>query len=99
MPRPRFFAHANVNTTDVDRAEAFYINILELTPKWRTAPSHPQDGSGFGMPGVEVQWRGGLPGGPPGGYGAVVGPPQLVVPPPQGGPDARRPHPRPAAPV
>src|SRR5687767_5062038 len=90
--RPRFFAHANVNTADVDRAEKFYVDFLELTPKWRTAPSRPQDGTGFGMPGVEVQWRGVLLADHRGDYGPVVDLLQWLLPRTEGTPDAEPNH-------
>lgn len=60
MPLPKWFAHANVNTTDLSAAEAFYVSCFDLTPQWRTEPAQPQDGTGFGMPGQQVQWRGAL---------------------------------------
>jgi catechol 2,3-dioxygenase-like lactoylglutathione lyase family enzyme len=56
--RLRWFAHANVNVTDLDRSERFYTEVLGLRLRGRTAPSEPQDGAGFAMPGVMVQWRG-----------------------------------------
>ena len=58
--QPKWFAHANVNCSDLDASERFYVECLELTPRWRTEPSHVQDGAGFGMPGAPVQWEGAI---------------------------------------
>ena len=57
---PKWFAHANVNCEQLGPSEAFYSTVLGLTPRWRTAPSYTQDGTGFGMPGVGVQWEGAI---------------------------------------
>jgi catechol 2,3-dioxygenase-like lactoylglutathione lyase family enzyme len=92
MARPRFFAHANVNTADLDTAEAFYVTYLDLTPRWRTAPSKPQDGAGFGMPGTAVQWRGVLLADHRGDYGPVVDLLQWLLPPTEGAPYHERHH-------
>jgi catechol 2,3-dioxygenase-like lactoylglutathione lyase family enzyme len=58
--RPKWFAHANVNCSDLDASERFYVEILDLNARWRTEPSHVQDGAGFGMPGAPVQWEGAI---------------------------------------
>lgn len=55
---PRWFVHANVNTADLARAERFYTDALGLVAAARTAPSQPQDGTGFAMPGRLVRWEG-----------------------------------------
>ncbi len=58
MPAPRWFAHANVNAIDLDASERFYRECFDLDVQGRTAPPEPQDGAGFGLAGVPVQWRG-----------------------------------------
>ena len=58
--QPKWFAHANVNCSDLDTSERFYVETLDLTARWRTQPSHVQDGAGFGMPGAPVQWEGAI---------------------------------------
>jgi catechol 2,3-dioxygenase-like lactoylglutathione lyase family enzyme len=92
VTRPRFFAHANVNTPDLESAEAFYETHLGLTPRWRTAPSRPQDGAGFGMPGTAVQWRGVLLADHRGDYGPVLDLLQWLLPPTEGRPYPERQH-------
>jgi len=92
MTRPRFFAHANVNTADLDTAEAFYVTHFDLVPRWRTAPSRPQDGTGFGMPGTAVQWRGVLLADHRGDYGPVVDLLQWLLPATEGTPYPERHH-------
>lgn len=80
----RWFAHANVNTADVVAGERFYTEALGLTPQARTAPAEPQDGSGFAMPGVPVQWQGVLLGDHRGGRGPLVDLLQWKLPPTEG---------------
>jgi catechol 2,3-dioxygenase-like lactoylglutathione lyase family enzyme len=58
MFRARYFAHANVNTADLPRAQAFYSTVLGLTPLGPTVPGEPQDGAPFDLAGQEVAWRG-----------------------------------------
>lgn len=58
--RPEWFAHANVNCSDLVASEQFSVDGLELDARWRTEPSHVQDGAGFGMPGSPVQWEGAI---------------------------------------
>ena len=58
--QPKWFAHANVNCSELDASERFYVECLDLMPRWRTEPSHVQDGAGFGMPGAPVQWEGAI---------------------------------------
>lgn len=58
--RPKWFAHANVNCSDLAASESFYVECLDLHARWRTEPSHVQDGAGFGMPGAPVQWEGAI---------------------------------------
>jgi len=58
--QPKWFAHANVNCSDLDASERFYVETLDLDARWRTKPSQVQDGAGFGMPGVPVQWEGAI---------------------------------------
>ena len=58
--QPKWFAHANVNCSDLEASERFYVETLGLDARWRTAPSHVQDGAGFGMPGAPVQWEGAI---------------------------------------
>src|SRR3954468_3265998 len=80
----RWFAHANINTVDVVAGERFYSEALGLTPQARTAPAEPQDGSGFAMPGVPVQWTGVLLGDHRGGRGPLVDLLQWKLPPTEG---------------
>jgi catechol 2,3-dioxygenase-like lactoylglutathione lyase family enzyme len=83
---PRWFTHANVNTADLPRAEAFYTEVLGLVPRARTAPSAAQDGSGFAMPGVMVRWEGVLLGDYRTPRGPVVDLLQWMEPPTEGKP-------------
>src|SRR4051794_37510107 len=80
----RWFAHANVNTADVVRGERFYTEVLGLQPAARTAPAAPQDGTGFAMAGVMVQWAGVLLGDHRGGRGPLVDLLQWKLPPTEG---------------
>jgi catechol 2,3-dioxygenase-like lactoylglutathione lyase family enzyme len=54
----RYFAHANVNTADLDRAEDFYCSVLGLRPLGPTVPDRDQDGTPFDLVGQDVTWRG-----------------------------------------
>ncbi|WP_181779322.1 VOC family protein [Pseudonocardia pini] len=54
----RYFAHANVNTVDLDRATDFYESVLGLHSLGPTTPDQGQDGAPFGLAGTEVSWRG-----------------------------------------
>jgi catechol 2,3-dioxygenase-like lactoylglutathione lyase family enzyme len=86
MSAPRWFIHANVNTADVAAGERFYAEVLGLSPVTRTAPVQPQDGSGFGMAGVEVRWVGVLLGDRRGGRGPQVDLLEWKLPPTTGRP-------------
>lgn len=59
MTEPRWFAHVNVNCSDLERSTRYYQDVLGLSPRWYTAPP-PQDGAGFGLPGQPVRWEGQL---------------------------------------
>lgn len=83
---PRWITHANVNTADVARSERFYTEVLGLVPQARTAPSEPQDGSGFAMPDQAVQWRGVILGDHRAPRGAVVDLLEWLAPPTTGAP-------------
>jgi catechol 2,3-dioxygenase-like lactoylglutathione lyase family enzyme len=54
----RYFAHANVNTVDLERAQDFYESVLGLHSLGPTTPDQGQDGAPFGLAGTEVAWRG-----------------------------------------
>jgi catechol 2,3-dioxygenase-like lactoylglutathione lyase family enzyme len=69
---PRYFAHVNLNTPDLDRALGFYRDRLGLAVGWRTEPDVAQDGALFGMAGTAVAWRGALLVGPLGGRGPML---------------------------
>ncbi|HEY4094403.1 MAG TPA: VOC family protein [Baekduia sp.] len=69
---PRYFAHVNLNTPDLDRALGFYRDRLGLGIGWRTEPDVAQDGALFGMAGTPVAWRGALLVGPQGGRGPML---------------------------
>jgi catechol 2,3-dioxygenase-like lactoylglutathione lyase family enzyme len=69
---PRYFAHVNLNTPDLDRALGFYRDRLGLAVGWRTEPEVPQDGALFGLDGTAVAWRGALLVGPQGGRGPML---------------------------
>jgi catechol 2,3-dioxygenase-like lactoylglutathione lyase family enzyme len=88
----RWFAHANVNTSDVGRGERFYTEVLGLHPAARTAPAEPQDGTGFAMGGVMVQWAGVLLSDHRGGRGPLVDLLQWKLPPTEGAPAAELTH-------
>jgi catechol 2,3-dioxygenase-like lactoylglutathione lyase family enzyme len=83
---PRWFTHANVNTADRPRAEAFYTEVLGLVPRARTAPAQAQDGSGFAMPGQPVRWDGVILGDHRSPRGPVVDLLQWLEPPTEGSP-------------
>lgn len=83
---PRWFTHANVNTADLQRAEAFYTEVLGLVPRARTTPSQAQDGSGFAMPGRMVRWEGVILGDRRSPRGPVVDLLQWMEPPTEGAP-------------
>jgi catechol 2,3-dioxygenase-like lactoylglutathione lyase family enzyme len=84
MARARFFAHANVNALDLAASERFYTECFGLRPQGRTAPATTQDGSGFGMAGVPVQWRGVFLADHRDGRGPVVDLLEWIVPPTEG---------------
>jgi catechol 2,3-dioxygenase-like lactoylglutathione lyase family enzyme len=54
----RYFAHANVNTVDLDRATEFYESVLGLHSLGPTVPDQAQDGAPFGLAGIDISWRG-----------------------------------------
>jgi len=54
----RYFAHANVNTTDLSRAVEFYGSVLGLKSLGPTVPDHDQDGGPFDLAGQGVSWQG-----------------------------------------
>lgn len=58
MFAPRYFAHANVNTADLEGAESFYTEVIGLRPVGHTEPELPQDGGPYALPGQQVRWRG-----------------------------------------
>jgi catechol 2,3-dioxygenase-like lactoylglutathione lyase family enzyme len=50
----RYFAHANVNTTDLSRAVEFYGSVLGLKSLGPTVPDRDQDGGPFDLAGQGV---------------------------------------------
>lgn len=46
--------HVNVNCSNLERSMRFYRDLVGLVPQSHTRP-HPQEGSGFGLPG-QVVW-------------------------------------------
>lgn len=54
----RYFAHANVNTTDLSRATEFYGSVLGLKSLGPTVPDRDQDGTPFDLTGQDVTWQG-----------------------------------------
>jgi catechol 2,3-dioxygenase-like lactoylglutathione lyase family enzyme len=84
MAPPRWFAHANVNAVDLAASERFYTSCFDLRPQGRTAPETTQDGAGFGLAGVPVQWRGVFLADHRGARGPVVDLLQWLEPPTEG---------------
>jgi catechol 2,3-dioxygenase-like lactoylglutathione lyase family enzyme len=60
MSPARYFAHANINTPDFDRACDFYTQVLGLTSLGLAEPTFDQDGGPFGLGGQAVRFRGAL---------------------------------------
>ncbi|HWE54113.1 MAG TPA: hypothetical protein VG435_01300 [Acidimicrobiales bacterium] len=82
-----YFVHANVNTADLVRAEAFYTDVLGLSPQIRTAPTDGQDGRGFALEGL-VRWKGVLLGDHRAPKGAMVDLLEWIEPPTEGEPSS-----------
>jgi len=53
-----YFAHANLNTADLGKAEAFYCQGLGLSVLGLTETTIGQDGAPFALDSDDVRWRG-----------------------------------------
>lgn len=76
-----YFAHANLNTADLRKAEAFYCDGLGLSVLGRMETAIGQDGAPFALAGREVHWRGAFLADERGRKGPVVDLLQWTAPP------------------
>lgn len=76
-----YFAHANLNTVNLRKAEAFYCDGLGLSVLGRTETATGQDGTPYALAGHEVRWSGAFLADERGLKGPVVDLLQWVAPP------------------
>jgi catechol 2,3-dioxygenase-like lactoylglutathione lyase family enzyme len=58
--KAKWFAHANLNTHDLEETIAFYKKVFGLNVGWTTEPHMAQPGDVFAIPGQQVRWTGAL---------------------------------------